>query len=142
GSGNVATCTQRILIIPATEDNIVFPDFYQGDCFTDANPDVTGWPTLGGRPLGMNPFCNLWTWYDDIELEDCGGGKKIIRRWTVYNGCTQQHIRSSQAIKLTDIVPPVITCPADMSVGTDFWYCYANVSVPRPPVSDACSDFM
>jgi len=139
GSGNSTTCDQRILIIPATEENIVFPDFYQGECFGDSSPDVTGWPTLGGNPLGMNPHCNLWTWYDDITLEDCGGGVKIIRRWTVYNECTDQHLRSSQAIKLTDVVPPSLTCPADMSVGTDFWYCYANVSVPKPVSEDACS---
>ena len=25
-----------------------------------------------------------------------------------------------------------------IEVGTDFWYCYANVSVPKPDVFDAC----
>jgi hypothetical protein len=33
-----------------------------------------------------------------------------------------------------------LTCPADFEVGTDFWYCYANVSVPKPGAVDECSE--
>src|SRR5690606_18806486 len=64
----------------------------------------------------------------------------IVRRWTAYNNCTQQHITHSQAIKLTDIQPPVLACPSDMTIGTDFWYCYANISVQKPVATDACSE--
>ncbi len=140
-SGNVTLCTQRIIVIPTTLEDIVFPAHYQGECFGTTNPDLTGWPTLGGFNLIQdNLNCNLLVWYTDKEIIDCGGGQKIIRKWTAYDGCSGEHLVYSQIIKLTDQEPPVLTCPDDMQIGIDFWFCYANVSVPKPQVSDVCSE--
>src|SRR5690606_24167477 len=97
-SGNTAECLQRLIVIPATEMDVVWPPFYEGECFGDSSPDVTGHPTLGGFELGSHPSCNIWTWYEDKVINDCGAGQKIVRRWTAYNNCTQQHITHSQAI--------------------------------------------
>ncbi len=71
-------------------------------------------------------------------MNDCGNGEKIVRTWTVLDWCTQTTLECVQVIKLTDDEAPELTCPDDFEVGTDFWYCYANVSVPKPDVFDAC----
>jgi hypothetical protein len=73
-------------------------------------------------------------------LIDCGGGKKILRTWTVLDWCTQQLTEGQQIIKLSDTEGPVLVCHDDITVGTDFWYCYASVSVPKPIATDNCSD--
>ena len=141
GSGNTATCAQNITIVPLTLDNIEFPAAYVGVCGESALPDYTGWPTVNGQPITEdNSLCNIFVGYWDKELNDCGGGRKIARTWTVLNWCTVEVVEAVQVIKLSDNVGPELTCPADYEVGTDFWYCYANVSVPKPIAVDECSE--
>ncbi|MBK9105729.1 MAG: proprotein convertase P-domain-containing protein [Saprospiraceae bacterium] len=141
GSGNTSTCIQTITILPLTLDNIVFPPAYVGVCGESALPDHTGWPTVDGNPITEdNSLCNIFVGYWDKELNECGGGRKIARTWTVLNWCTVEVVEAVQVIKLSDNVGPELTCPADYEVGTDFWYCYANVSVPKPIAVDECSE--
>ena len=141
GSGNTATCIQNITITPLTLGNIDFPEAYVGVCGESILPDVTGWPTVDGTPItDENNLCNIFVGYWDKELTECGGGRKIVRTWTVLDWCTVEFVEAVQVIKLVDEVGPELTCPADFEVGTDFWYCYANVSVPKPIAIDACSD--
>ncbi len=141
GSGNTATCIQTITITPLTLDNVDFPEAYVGVCGESTLPDHTGWPTVDGTPItDENSLCNIFVGYWDKELNECGGGRKIVRTWTVLNWCTVELVEAVQVIKLTDNVGPELTCPADYEVGTDFWYCYANVSVPKPIAFDECSE--
>ena len=131
-SGHSASCDQLFDILPLSADSLVFPPNYEGNCGTSSDPDVTGWPQIGGYDLTDEAgLCNLFLGYWDKPLEDCGGGQKILRTWTVLDWCTLELIESVQIIKLSDTQGPVLTCPSDLSVGTDFWYCYANVSVPN-----------
>lgn len=140
-SGNSASCDQEFEVLPLSADSLVFPPNYVGDCGTSSDPDVTGWPQIGGYDLTDDAgLCNLFLGYWDKPLEDCGGGQKILRTWTVLDWCTLELIEATQIIKLSDTQGPVLTCPADLTVGTDFWYCYANVSVPKPLAYDVCSD--
>jgi len=141
GSGNTATCIQNITITPLTLGNIDFPEAYVGVCGESILPDNTGWPTVDGTPItDENNLCNIFVGYWDKELTECGGGRKIVRTWTVLDWCTVEFVEAVQVIKLVDDVGPELTCPADFEVGTDFWYCYANVSVPKPIAIDECSD--
>ena len=142
-AGYTAACDQQFEILPLSTDSLVFPPNYIGDCGTSSDPDVTGWPQIGGYDLTDDAgLCNLFLGYWDKPLLDCGGGEKILRTWTVLDWCTQALIESQQIIKLSDTQGPVLTCPQNLSVGTDFWYCYANVSVPKPLAHDACSDIV
>ena len=142
-SGLTATCDQLFNILPLSSDSLVFPPNYIGACGTSSDPDVTGWPTIGGYELTDEAgLCNLFLGYWDKPLEDCGGGQKILRTWTILDWCTQELIESKQIIKLSDTEGPELTCPDDLTVGTDFWYCYANVSVPKPIAYDVCSDIV
>src|SRR4029078_6533518 len=56
------------------------------------------------------------------------------------NWCTVEIVEFTQIIKLIDDEGPILTCPSNITVGTEFWYCYANVSVPKPQAFDECSD--
>jgi uncharacterized repeat protein (TIGR01451 family) len=139
--GNMATCTQQFNIIPLTLDSLTFPANYEGECNTSVHPSVTGWPQVDGLDITDNGgICNIFAGYWDKELNDCGGGRKIQRTWTVLDWCTQEIEESVQIIKLSDNEGPVLECPDDVTVGTDFWYCYANFSVPKPDAYDECSE--
>ncbi len=139
--GNMATCTQRFTVIPLTLDSLVFPPNYIGVCGSSVNPAITGWPQLDGVNLtDAGGVCNIFAGYWDKELTACGGGRKIVRTWTVLDWCTVQIVEQTQIIKLVDDQGPTLTCPSDITVGTEFWYCYANVSVPKPVAYDNCSD--
>ena len=141
GSGLTATCVQEFEIEPLSIDSIVFPPNYVGECGTSSDPDVTGWPQVNGIDLTDEAgLCNLFLGYWDKALLDCGGGVKILRTWTVLDWCTLELVEVAQIIKLSDTEGPILTCPDDLTVGTDFWYCFANVSVPKPIASDDCSD--
>ncbi len=140
GSGNTATCVQTFNLVPLDLADVVFPAAYVGDCGDSDHPNQTGWPTINGQNLtDQTDICNIFVGYWDKELNDCGGGRKIARTWTVLDWCHAQVVDQVQVIKLSDKTPPVLTCPDNFIVGTDFWYCYANVSVPKPTVSDNCS---
>jgi len=139
GSGNSAECDQNITVVPLVLDSIVCPPAYIGHCGDSSDPDFTGWPTVNGNEItDEDNVCNIFVGYWDKPLNDCGNGEKIVRTWTVLDWCTQTTLECVQVIKLTDDEAPEITCPEDFEVGTDFWYCYANVSVPKPDVFDAC----
>ncbi len=140
-SGHTATCDQEFKILPLSVDSLVFPPNYIGPCGSSDDPNVTGWPTIGGYNLtDQAGLCNLFAGYWDKPLIDCGGGKKILRTWTVLDWCTQQLTEGKQIIKLSDTQGPTLICHDDITVGTDFWFCYASVSVPKPIAYDNCSD--
>ena len=141
GSGNSASCSQNFVINPLSLDSLVFPENYIGECGESIDPSFTGSPTIQGVEIGAS-LCNIYATHWDKELTDCGGGIKIVRTWTIVDWCTQEIVEREQVIKLTDNEGPVMTCPDDIVVNTDFWYCQASVSIPKPEVFDACgTDF-
>ncbi|HJW30626.1 MAG TPA: HYR domain-containing protein, partial [Saprospiraceae bacterium] len=141
--GHTASCDQEFHITPLSPDSIIFPPNFIGPCGSSSDPDVTGWPTIDGYNLtDQGGLCNIFVGYWDKPLIDCGGGQKFIRTWTVLDWCTQQLTEYKQIIKLSDTEGPELTCPDDLTVGTDFWYCHANVSVPKPLAHDNCSDIV
>ncbi len=138
-SGNTAACDQIITVLPLVLDSVDCPPAYVGHCGESTLPTHTGWPSVNGTPItDQNSVCNIFVGYWDKPLNDCGNGIKIVRTWTILDWCTQTTLECIQVIKLADDQPPVISCPSNITVGTDFWYCYASVSVPKPNVVDAC----
>ncbi len=136
--GNAATCVQRIFVQPATFDSLEFPATYFGPCDGSTDPSVTGYPLINGESIVNNPQCNIMAVYDDVEFEECGASTKVVRKWRVLNWCTQETIEGNQVIKLLDEEGPEVVCPADIEVGTDFWFCHANVPIPPAQAFDAC----
>lgn len=142
-AGNTSSCIQQFNIIPLTLDSLVFPVDFTGECTGNSDPSVTGWPQIDGIDLTNIPgSCNIIATYTDMELPLCGGGRKIIRTWSVFDWCVPEIREFVQFILLMDRTGPVLTCPSTLTVGTDVWYCSANVVVPRPLAIDACSDIV
>ncbi|HLF62482.1 MAG TPA: T9SS type A sorting domain-containing protein [Saprospiraceae bacterium] len=137
-SGHTAQCVQTLTIEPLTLAALECPENYIGTCGQSAHPSVTGWPTIDGVPITEGGVCNIFVGYWDHELADCGNGTKIIRSWTILDWCTQEIEECQQIIKLTDDQAPVLTCPEDQTVGTNPWFCNADVNLLIPEAFDLC----
>ena len=87
-AGNTAQCVQTLTVEPLSLDGLQCPENYIGVCGQSADPDVTGWPTIDGQNITEGGYCNIFVGYWDEELEDCGNGSKIVRRWTVLDWCS------------------------------------------------------
>ncbi|MDQ3015618.1 MAG: T9SS type A sorting domain-containing protein [Bacteroidota bacterium] len=139
-AGNTATCVQQLNIIPLTLETLRFPADYFGDCNDDPSPENTGWPMVDGIELSDVPgFCNILSTYTDNEFATCGGGRKIIRSWRVFDWCVPEIREFVQFIILADQEGPVLSCPANLTLNTDVWFCYANPIIPKPLAVDSCS---
>ncbi len=150
-------CDQTILVERIDLDSIVFPDDFlvsdmttlqceQFDLDGDGYPDtdITGVPTIDGIPLWpeFNFYCNLGVAFNDTEIPVIGCHQKFMREWVVYEDwCTTGVVvRDTQIIEIEDLVPPVITCPMDMTVTTSGFTCEAIVNLPPITAIDDCSD--
>jgi subtilisin-like proprotein convertase family protein len=139
GSGNTAACDQLITVTPLVLDSVDCPPDFIGHCGDSTDPNDTGWPTVNGiQVTSESHLCNIFVGYWDKELIDCGNGLKLVRTWTILDWCTHETIECVQVLKLADDEAPVLDCPNDITVGTDFWYCWASVSVPNPDAVDDC----
>ena len=145
---NTKNCTQIIRIAQATAANVQWPPNRDGisapalDCVNPATtPDSTGVPTIGGQPIpnGVG-FCNMAVTYNDQVLPLCENSYKILRHWTVVAWCSGTILNHAQVIAVKDTKPPVLTCPADLTVGTtSSQFCKASVILPPTGISDDCS---
>lgn len=158
--GFSSTCTQTITVQRVTLANPAFtpvcPPNVELQCgigSQNTSPTATGYPTItvSGIPYpiipGANNFCEIAASYVDEPFTICGGGKKILRTWTIYDWCLPTTPGSGnpwsciQVIKLHDTTPPTITCPAPIVQGSSSAGCFASFNLPPATVSDACSNF-
>jgi len=137
-AGNTSQCIQNLTIEPLSLDALQCPETYLGSCGGVTDPSVTGWPTIDGVNIVEGGVCNIFVGYWDQELADCGNGTKLVRTWTVLDWCTQEVAECVQIIKLTDDQAPILTCPANITVGTDPWFCNRDVNLSIPTAYDAC----
>ena len=149
-SGNQAVnCLQIIEWQRSDLDEVVFPlnrDDIQGpsvDCAdADISPANTGYPTVGGLPVGAGTdFCSITATYTDLQLPSCGGGFKIARSWTLTSDCSDTPVEHVQVIKVADLTPPVLTCPAPTTVSVNTDDCTAAIFLPEIDITDNCSGF-
>ncbi len=134
GSNNSNSCTQTITIIPATIDDVAgsLPGDISLECGATLPAPITSLPgscdniavTLDGPPT---------------IIDICGGGFKMLRTYVVIDWCTNTTMDHVQVIKVEDTQGPVLTCNADMTVGTTSNGCAANVFIATPTATD-CSD--
>ncbi len=110
--GNSDTCVQTIYIQRAHLSEVTFPPDYDGttlpplNCSNiDLNPTHTGWPTLGGLPLGNT--CNLTATYTDQTVTVCDNVFAVYRTWTVMNLCTGQTRVDVQIIRVNSTISQV-----------------------------------
>jgi len=155
-SGNVSTCLQHITVEKFNPDILAFPaDIMAYSCYeVTENPDLllpvnSGLPTLNGLPVFGDHYCEIFVGYWDETAIDanCPTNYTILRHWLVLDQCLPYQegvnpVRHVQLIQVLDDVQPTIDCPDDIVVSTDFWYCYATVSLPTPQIYDACSELV
>lgn len=141
--GNVSNCVQPILLIRPDLNDITFPANVTLDCTNpDASISNTGQPTLNGEIISGNSFCDLAVGFTDdtIALDICGAIEySIDREWHVIDLCADNFtVIHNQSIVVTDTIPPVISCSAEMFFTTDPGQCSATINLPEPSFSDNC----
>ncbi len=156
--GYSSTCSQYITVqrVSLTNTTPICPGNVDLQCnigSQNTSPAATGYPTIvvGGvtYPVipGANNFCEIAASYSDEIFTICGGGKKILRTWSIYDWCIPTTPGNNnpwsciQVIKLQDTTPPVITCPAPIVQGSSSGGCFASFNLPAATVSDACSNY-
>ncbi|MBK6905128.1 MAG: hypothetical protein IPH04_20580 [Saprospirales bacterium] len=152
-SGNEASpCQQEIIIVRGTLEEVVFPPDRDGeeapviDC---GNPDIdpanTGYPTLNGQIMNGEQ-CAFSAFYSDLLIPDCASTQKILRTWTIWDGCLpaipgQNPLSHSQIIWVSDLAPPTIQCPGEITVYLQTLACEGPVELPALEAEDNCSGY-
>jgi hypothetical protein len=154
-SGNSSTCVQQINFIKASLGDVDFPanldDLDEPSLAcpnTNTSPAYTGWPTIGGYPVGG--FCDIVATYEDKTTSMCQGNLTIFRDWTVLDMCTGATTTQLQVIKVVDKQGPTLICPTDPEhqivvldylSGQGHNNCLAVVKFPQIQITDNCSNY-
>lgn len=106
--------------------------------FLDANGKVIWKGT--GVPSGLG--CDhIAVTYRDIKIPVCGNAFKLLRTWRVFDWCTGRLFECVQFIKVTDDVPPIVSCSQNyMKFPTDYYKCSGTAIIPPPSLVIDCSD--
>ncbi len=129
--GNTSLCTQLIFIEDNTSPEITCPVNVTIECTASTLPSNTGLPMITDN-CDLSP---AFTYSDVITAGTCAQENTIARTWTSMDTCGNTNV-CIQLITLQDIVPPVITCPANVTI-----QCIENTlpdSTGMPVIVDNC----
>ncbi len=142
--GNASTCTQTVSLKAPQLDDIELPTDVEVAC-TGQSPDEITPEISGGLNHGcfdlteeLHGLCDISYTYNDVVLNTCGDGYKIIRTWTILNWCSGVSKSLQQIIKVEDIEGPSIA-QDNVTVGTGNYACAADVSLLDLGITDDCS---
>ncbi|HEY3028293.1 MAG TPA: DNA/RNA non-specific endonuclease, partial [Pyrinomonadaceae bacterium] len=109
-NGNTSTCTQTITVQDTTPPAISCPADTTVSCDTSTEPTATGTATA-------TDSCSTATvtYSDAVTPGACAGSYTITRTWTGTDASGNSS-SCAQTITVVDTTPPVITCPADVTV--------------------------
>lgn len=155
--GNKSSCVQFVNLSRSPLSDVKFPKDLDDvslpalSCSSaDVNPSATGYPTLDGFPL-VSADCGYLVSYQDLIQNNCPGGYKVIRTWTVMDWCGGVPPMSTaiQIIKVADKEAPVLNCNFDVhkikvlssQAGPGYQGCTSTVQFPQIQVSDNCSNY-
>ncbi len=128
---NVGTCIQTINVVDTTAPEITCPANVTLECPADIDPGNTGLPIVSDN-CDMEPFV---TYSDMTTPGDCPQEYTITRTWSAEDACGNVST-CLQTINVVDTTPPVISCPADITV-----QCVGDIPPPDPmavSATDAC----
>ncbi|HMQ49132.1 MAG TPA: HYR domain-containing protein [Saprospiraceae bacterium] len=150
-AGNSASCTQTITVVqdnPLSESQIAWPTDYTTD-LCGASTDPENLPAGFDFPTINNPACmNIGISYEDDFFDIAFPGcYKILRRWTVVDWCQYNpdvensggRFTKTQIIKVEDNDAPVLTCPANITVGVGQGCDFAQVNL-NPATALDCNN--
>lgn len=154
---NVATCTQEIFIDRVSLSNAIphCPTNINYECNAidapSTEPDSTGYPffVINSDTFDIIPgddfFCELAVSFTDEEFDICGGGRKILRTWTIYDWCMPTILGTNpysciQVIKVEDTIGPEVSLPDTISATSNNITCDGIVNLPPATITDNCSN--
>lgn len=131
--GNMSTCTTSVQTIETTPPMITCPPNVQKTCDTDITPNFTGTATATDNCTSVPVIT-----YADLILGQLPCDGVIQRTWTAADSCGNE-ASCIQLITVKDIEPPMITCPPDLTVGTNPGECFYTGTIPLPTATDNCN---
>jgi len=132
-NGNSSTCTTVVTV----QDNVAPTAVCQNiTVFLDATGNVS--IVAGDVDGGSTDACGIASTSIDIADFTCAdiGPNNVTLTVTDVNGNTSTCVA---VVTVEDNLPPIIACPADITVNTDAGMCSAIVTFPMPLVLDNCS---
>jgi len=103
--GNFAQCIQTITVVDNTAPVVTCPANVTVECDQSTSPSNTGYATATDN---CDPAPSVT--YSDQQV-----GNVITRTWTATDDCGNSG-QCQQMITVEDTTPPVVTCPADVTV--------------------------
>ncbi|MEM7105384.1 MAG: HYR domain-containing protein [Bacteroidota bacterium] len=104
-----ASCDQTITIIDTTPPILNCPSDITVECGDSTDPSATG------TPAEIEACGNAVFSFSDSSSPTCGSTEIITRTWTAADDCGNS-ISCDQIITIQDLTPPVISCPADITI--------------------------
>lgn len=108
---NTSTCDQTITVVDVTPPDITCPDDVTIECEASVDPTNTGM-AIATDLCDPDPDIT----YVDVVISGCYPGDYVFERtWTAEDECGNSS-SCVQTITVNDNVPPVISCPPDITV--------------------------
>jgi subtilisin-like proprotein convertase family protein len=125
--GNFSTCVQLITVVDNTAPTIICPGNTTVQCNASTAPAATGTATAVDN---CSPLADIAITFTDASTQTatgCGNDSFVITRtWRATDLCGN-FSTCIQTITVVDTTPPVITCPANVSVS-----CTASTAPGAP----------
>ena len=135
GSGNTSACEQTVTVEDNEDPTITCPDDVTVD--TDAGICTASGVALGTPTTSDNCSVAMYSPTNDAPMAYMLGGNTVT--WTVTDGSGNTSA-CEQTVTVEDNEDPTITCPTDVTVGTDPGICTASsAALGDPTTSDNCS---
>ena len=110
--GNSSVCTQTITVVDTTAPVITCPADATVECDGDTSPTGTGSATATDNCDGTPSVSSA----DTVTAGACADEETISRVWTATDNCGNSSV-CTQTITVVDTTAPVVSCPADVTVG-------------------------
>jgi len=133
-NGNTATCTQKVIVTDNQPPTIMCPQ----DIMVNTDPGQCHATLQNPGIPGVYDNCGILSYHNDAPSNGQYTVGSHTVNWYVFDihGNTTQ---CSQTITVLDNEPPAITCPQNITVGTDPQQCYATIQgLGIPQVLDNC----
>ncbi|MDZ4749401.1 MAG: hypothetical protein SH808_13015, partial [Saprospiraceae bacterium] len=124
------TCVQVITVIDTVAPILICPPFITIQCDESTDPSNTGMATASDA---CDPTPEV-TYIDIPKSGPCPQQYTIDRIWFGTDSCGNTSIFCRQEIQIIDTTPPVITCPADLTME-----CSDPLPNDSPTATDNCS---
>lgn len=136
-AGNVGSCTYDLTVEDVTDPTITC----SGDITQNTDPGSCLANVTVTAPV-TNDNCLVASVSNDFNgTANASGAYPVgttVVTWTVTDAAGNS-ATCSQNVTISDVAPPLITCPMDIIQDADPGMCEAMVTVPSPSVSDNCT---